>query len=358
MTIHAYNSHSPPNAIIACNRSVRWRLLGSLLLAVALLTNAGCRNCGQQPCAPQPYTPYAAPQYNVAPQFNTAPQYNAAPGYNAPAYTPQGFNNAPTGGSGFRSTSQTRIPSPATYSLNIPGNNNATANANNANANGYRVGQLPSGLLNTGQAAPTPAGQSGNYNQQQGWRRSDGADLNTSSTGEQSAGSRFASAATSVLESSSRVDSGASTASPTFRTASSSNAVNSGVSFTQSDDYRTTETDERLDHSRLPVTDATNVRATAPLVQNQGSGQYVAPYYEPRQQNQLASANQSIRSSQGNFSQPNYSPYQQTQTYQGNFSQPQSQVLAQSTARYDPYEATASAASGDWRTRGRDSSAY
>ena len=39
--------------------------------------------------------------------------------------------------------------------------------------------------------------------------------------------------------------------------------LETGVSFTESTDYRTTSTDERRDNSRLPVTDATNVRVTS-----------------------------------------------------------------------------------------------
>ena len=99
-------------------------------------------------------------------------------------------------------------------------------------------------------------------------------------------GSNRVANATSVLESSARINNQGGTSAA--RTASSSNSVGNGVSFTQSNDYRTTSTDERRDNSRLPVTDATNVRATVPFVQNQagGSGQYVRPYYEPQQQNQ------------------------------------------------------------------------
>lgn len=306
-------------------------VLATCLFAISF---SGCRNC-RQPCAPQPYTPY-----------NTAPAY----GY--------GYNNVNAGLSG---NTQARIPAPPTYSLNIPGGN--------ANANGYRVGQLPNGLLNTQQTAPTPANRPANYNQQQGWRRSDGTNLNTSSTDQPSGSNRFANASTgsSVLESSARINhqnNGSGT-----RTASSSNAdggvAATGVSFTQSTDYQSTSTDERLDNTRLPVTDATNVRATSPFAQNQsGSSQYVQPYYQPNQPRYASLPPTTYN--QGAFVRPNYGPLPPTQTYQGSFhqrfntpaAQPQQQVLAQSTARFDPFQASASTASSDWRDRGRESRSY
>lgn len=303
------------------------------IIGVAIFST-GCRNC-RQPCAPQPYTPYNA---------------NPAYGY--------GNNTNPANYAGGNGLAQARIPAPPTYSLNIPGG------SNNANANGYRVGQLPSGLINTQQNAPTPANRPANYNQQQGWRQSNGNNLDTSSTG-QTGGSNRVASATSVLESSARINNPGATSAT--RTASSSNAVGNGVSFTQSNDYQTTSTDERRDSSRLPVTDATNVRATVPFVQNQtgGSGQYVRPYYEPRQQNQPRYAAVTPTTYyQGAFAQPNarnYNNSTQNQNYQGSFAQryaaaqPQGQVLAQSTTRYDPYQSSASTASNDWRERGRES---
>jgi len=321
----------------------------ALVIIGGVIFSSGCRNCGQQPCAPQPYTPYNA---------------NAPYGY--------GYNANPASSAGGGGLAQARIPAPPTYSLNIPGGRNY----NTANANGYRVGQLPSGLLNTQQNAPTPANRPANYNQQQGWRQSDGNNLNTSSTGQTGGtggtggigGSNRVADATSVLESSAGVNSpGGGWAT---RTASSSNSVGNGVSFTQSNDYRTTSTDERRDNSRLPVTDATNVRATVPFVQNQtgGSGQYVRPYYVPQRQNQprYAAATPTTYY-QGAFEQPNVRNYNnstQPQNYQGSFAQryaaaqPQGQVLAQSTTRYDPYQSSASTASNDWRERGRESQSY
>jgi hypothetical protein len=324
-------------------------ILLSLAICVIAVSFAGCR-C-QQPCAPQQYTPYnTAPAYS-APGSGTVPGYGTAPNFNtAPTYNNGfGFNSANRNGN---AATQARIPAPATYSLNIPGVNN---NANNLNQNRapIRVGQLPSGLLNTRQTAPTPANRPANYNQSQGWRQSNGANLNTSSTGQIGSGNRVADAslAPSVLESSSRINN--TNGAPISRTASLNNASGSGVSFTQSNDYRTTSIDERQDNTRLPVTDATNVRGTTPFAQNNnGSGQYVRPYYQPRQQNQQRAAAPVPTTYQGAFTQP--------QTYQGSFAQrynsaqPQRQVLAQSTARFDPFESTASSSS-DWRDRGRQS---
>jgi len=357
MAKHRYPSPTEINsvtALVRCDSNVvRRTTLSSLLFVSAIVVvsilSTGCRNC-RQPCAPQPYTPY-----------NANP---AAYGY--------GYNNVnPATYNGGNGVAQARIPAPPTYSLNIPGGNN---NYNNANANGYRVGQLPSGLLNTQQNAPTPANRPANYNQQQGWRQSNGNNLNTSSTGQTGNNNRVAAAssAPSVLESSARINNSGGL---DTRTASTSNSVGNGISFTQSNDYRTTATDERQDNSRLPVTDATNVRATAPFAQNQsGSGQYVRPYYEPRQPNQPSPTSQPRYAAlppttyyQGAFAQPNprnYNFQAQPQTIQGSFgqrysgAQPQGQVLAQSTTRYDPYQSSASTASSDWRDRGRESRSY
>ncbi len=333
----------------------------SIVLAVCFCTIgfSGCRNY-RQPCAPQPYTPYNNLPYGYGPPgFNGPPGINGAPGFNGNP----GFNGAPgfNGPPGING-SQARISPPATYSLNIPGANN--------NPNGLRVGQLPNGLINTQQSAPTPVNRPANYNQQQGWRRSDGNDLNTSSTDQADVDNRFARAtsANSVLESSARFN----TPNPPSngsgsRTASAGNAVGSGVSFTQSTDYQTTSTDERLDSTRLAVTDATNVRATAPFAQNQsGGGQYLQPYYQ-RQPNQPRYASLPPTTYyQGAFVRPNYGPLPPTQTFQGRFDQrfatpavqQQQQVLAQSTTRYDPYQSGASTASPDWRDRGRESRSF
>ena len=315
-------------------------ILATCFLAISF---SGCRNCGQT-CVPQQYTPY-----NTAPaQFQQFQQPAAGFGGSGtvnPVPAGYGYNNT---NAAYNSTAQARIQAPSTYSLNIPGVNN--------NANGLRVGQLPSGLLNTQQTAPTPVNRPANYNQQQGWRRSDGNDLNTSSTNQTGDTNRVAdsSGASSVLVSS------AGTNGSTARTASTANAVGTGVSFTQSTDYRTTSTDERRDNSRLPVTDATNVRVTSSIAQTpNASGQNTQPYYQPRYASLPPTTTY-----QGAFVRPDYSA--SPQTYQGSFSQqfaapaaqPQQQVLAQSTARYDPYQATASTASSDWRDRGRESNSF
>ena len=325
--------------------AARQKLLLIFATCLLAISSSGCRTCGQ-PCAPQQYTPY-----NTAPQQYQQFQQPAA-GFGGgsgsvnpvPAYG-YGYNNT---NATYNPSSQARIQAPSTYSLNIPGAN--------SNANSYRVGQLPSGLLNTQQTAPTPANRPANYNQQQGWRRSDGNDLNTSSTnttGTNQVASN--SGASSVL-----VSSNGSNTSP-LRTASATNAVGTGVSFTESTDYRTTSTDERRDNSRLPVTDATNVRVTSSIAQGQNSsGQFTQPYYQPRY------ASLPPTTYQGAFVRPDYSPLPQVQTNRGSFgqqfaapaAQPQQQVLAQSTARYDPYQATASTASSDWRDRGRESNSF
>ena len=333
--------------------------LATCLIAVSL---AGCR-C-RQPGVPPQYTPYNTlppcntPGCNTQQGFNAAPTYNPAPPLNNGTNINNGFgfNNA----SGrINGGSQSRIAAPATYSLNIPGANN--------NANQTRVGQLPSGLLNTRQTAPTPANRPANFNQTQGWRQSNGNNLNTSSTGQPGSSTRVADAsAASVLESSTRTDnSGDPNATAASLTNVSRPGVSPGVSFTRSNDYQTTSVDERRDNTRLPITDATNVRATTPFAQNQSdSRQFVQPYYQPRQPNQPRFAPSVPTTYQGAFippnAQPNFANFNgQPQSYQGSFAQQysaaqsQRQVLAQSTARFDPFESTASTASSDWRNRGR-----
>ena len=140
-------------------------LKASLLMAVVvtLTASSGCRS-GCQNCA--------------------AGGYNGVQGYNQGGYNPAIYNQ---GGSASRSnaagaarfaSNPATIAPPPTYSLNIPGG------GANPYAQGTRVGQLPAGLINTGQAAPTPAGGTNgpaNFNQQQGWRQINGGNLNTQS---------------------------------------------------------------------------------------------------------------------------------------------------------------------------------
>ena len=60
--------------------------------------------------------------------------------------------------------------------------------------------------------------------------------------------------------------------------------TNSGLSFTDTTNFRTTAVDERLDDSRLPVTDASQVRAPTSSLPTTSVGQLNLPYYVPNQQ--------------------------------------------------------------------------
>ena len=96
----------------------------------------------------------------------------------------------------------------------------------------------------------------------------------------------------------------------------------SGTSFTDSRNFATTQTDERLDATRVPVTDATRVRATAQTFI--GSGQQVAfnqtqptqtfAAAAPRTQ-PVYSANAVVASNQPYYINPNL--VQQQQIYSG-----------------------------------------
>ena len=315
-----------------------------------LLAATGCR-CGQQcgpQCAPQqfPQQQFAPQQFQQQqfPQQQIAPQPFGAQGSGSRGFgstTPQ-FINPVAGVSGNSAT----IAAPGTYSLNIPGGRGVNPFATASNGSGTRVGQLPNGLLNTNQAAPTPAtgpNSPGNFNQREGWRSGNGSNLNTQSGSTNSAiGSQFA---TSVLD---RSDSLGQNAASTVPTLARINNVPTpspslqNVATTVSTDYRTTSVDERQDSTRLPVTDASAMQPVSRLAQNTGAVQQ--PYYQPNQ----ATAAQNY---QGSFAQPANSAYQGTfQTPVGSYSAPVSQpqlVQAQSTATYNPYSSTAS----DWRNR-------
>ena len=136
---------------------------------------------------------------------------------------------------------------------------------------------------------------------------------------------------------------------------------NQGLSFTDSTNFRTTAVDERLDQSRLPVTDASQVRAPTRITPSTTVGQFNAPYYVPGRQNVAANApqfaapqriasNPQIRQPIQNQPQAFQRPGGPT-TFVGSFGQPtfaqptqqpyagsnaQNRVLAQSTVYADP----------------------
>ena len=363
-----------------------------MLLAIMaiLATSSGCRNCGRCQPSPVPFQPAQG-----FPGFNRgAPGFNQ--GFGNPAFGNQGFNPA---NQGFNPVSQsTTIAPPATYSLNIPGGGATNPLASRPTT---RVGQLPGGLISTRQPAPTPAtGATGanspaNFNQQQGWRRTDGGSLNTqafnspSANGPAFGGNNGGLRPTAGNQASfnstgntggsgnrgnefpNSVSSGGSTSPSNSAPNRPGRPVFTNVATTRSTDYQTTVVDERLDATRLPVTDASNMQTRVAQNLTQPTGQ---PYYV-RPQNGFAAQTPQFISPQafpqgsatrdalvGTFVQPPNS------AYQGRFANPVGQVgrqfappvssaqlvQAESTATYDPYTSTAS----DWRNRGRDSRSY
>lgn len=294
------------------------------LVGVCVLLNSGCRNRGR-------LTP-----------FNST------------------FNQPSAGGS-------TAVAPPPTYSLNIPG-----ANQNNGSGtNQPVVRQATNTLPNNGALPNNNSNNSGNLNinLQRGWRAA--GDSNFNSGASSSGGTADA---TSVLE---RNNPGvaptrvaANNTGSTNRNAGSyqqqfgqnngqnrnlaqNNPSNNGLSFTDSTNFRTTAVDERLDQSRLPVTDASRVRPPSNFNPLTTVGQFNTPYYAPNQQQLVQNnvRNQAFNNTRvqqpvniqagfnqantvvGRFGQPNFAQ-PTTQPYSGLTTQ--NQVLAQSTVYADP----------------------
>ena len=174
--------------------------------------------------------------------------------------------NQPCGGGGFFANNTTVAPAP-TYSLNIPSvAQNRPFNAPNG------------GPISTTARAPIPAtgAAASGTNSNLQWRQQGGTPINSGSTfgaqpAQQGSGTRLVETntgfnqnnASSVLVGGSLNGVGATQPLPA-----------TGTSFTDSRNFTTTQTDERLDATRVPVTDATQVRATAQTFIS--SGQQVA----------------------------------------------------------------------------------
>jgi len=148
------------------------------------------------------------------------------------------------------------ITPPPTYSLNIPSiaSNQPYYTPRQAAPNSV----LNNNTLNTNQRAPTPATRQATQANQSGWRSTDNNLSNTNTGGSQNPndGRNVPAAPTKFVESNAPANSGSGT-----RTASVAPLPGSGVSFTNSRNYQTTRVDETRDASRLPLTDATTVRA-------------------------------------------------------------------------------------------------
>lgn len=172
------------------------------------------------------------------------------------------------------------IAPPPTYSLNIP----SVAR----NQPYYTPGQTAptNNTLNPNQRAPTPATRQATQQNQGGWRSSDNNLSNAKGASGSDNGRSVLSAPTKFVESNGRNNSGSTT-----RTASTAPLPGSGSSFTNSTNYQTTQVNETQDSTRLPVTDATSVRAPArnfptgaPMTVMQGNGYpgaYQAGYNAP-----------------------------------------------------------------------------
>ena len=187
---------------------------------------------------------------------------------------------------GWLAGSSTVAP-PPTYSLNIPSvaNNQPYYTPGSAAPNSYTV--------NPNLRAPTPAvpGQ-----RQDGWRSTNEQASNGNAEDQESRS--VLATPTTFVESRPTADPNQANPQfnqPSFRTASNIPLPASGYSYTNSQNYLTTRVDERMDATRLPVTDASTVRAparsfptgtfasyAAPLQQTyvaqNGSYQPVAPY--------------------------------------------------------------------------------
>ncbi len=191
-----------------------------ILCACVLSLASGCRNCRLNPCN------------------------NAC-----------GFGASPT------------LPAPPTYSLQIP-----SLGQNQPYYNGVpTTAQTPSYLLNPNSAAPTPASNAPTLAPQQGWR-SVGTNPEVGSNFQNAPQNQPSSLLQQPVDlSPNRAPAGFASQTagqlnsvlqpPDNRTASATN----GLSFMDSVNYRTTRVDERQDDTRLPVTDASGVRAPSTL---------------------------------------------------------------------------------------------
>ena len=161
------------------------------------------------------------------------------------------------------------LPAPPTYSLQIP-----SLGQNQPYYNGVpTTARQPSYLVNPNSAAPTPASSTPTLAPQQGWRPVGTNQFSNPSVGSTSP-NLPQNQPTSVLQS--PVDLSPNRAPTGFasqpastpalnsvlqpsdnRTASAAN----GISYRDSVNYRSTRVDERQDETRLPVTDASSVRA-------------------------------------------------------------------------------------------------
>ena len=311
-------------------------------------------------------------------------------------------NRGVCGGSCFSANqfaNQATIAPPATYSLTIPGSPNAIAlnNGGSGTTNQAPVRQATNTQpLNNGvnvQNGWVPAGSTSTTNSTiQGSQSTLPANNSTSGLNSQSQQNiRVAQNQTQLVNvnpiNRPAVSGSSSRSNVASNTQSNVAAQTNGLSFTDATNFRSTAVDERLDQSRLPVTDASLVRAPTNFSPTTSVGQFSAPYYVPQQQlatvqrfnngsgnrviavpqlqqvpqqpiapqyQQVVQANNRVNTTVGSFGQPAFAQPPQ-QNYQGLATQ-NPQVLAQSTVYADP--ATDPNLNSAWRDRdltaGRD----
>jgi hypothetical protein len=151
------------------------------------------------------------------------------------------------------------IAPPPTYSLQIPSANGNPAYYVPGGPNPNATANLPSYLVDPSRRAPVPASNNGgtNINQQNGWRPTGGTNLSSTSATARP-GSNVPNALGNPGIARTQIASA-----PTAR------------SVVTSVDYASTRSNEQLDPTRLPATDASNVRAPAGFINN-GTSQRLA----------------------------------------------------------------------------------
>jgi hypothetical protein len=168
-----------------------------------------------------------------------------------------------------------RVAPPPTYTLNIPSvaNNNQPYYTPSAAApNNY--------TLNPNQSAPTPA----NQQNQNGWRQTGNQQNNGAGA---SPGERRSVLTTPTTFVETRPNINQAGFPGNQRAPRTAALPGSGYSYTDSANYRTTQVDESRDATRLPVTDASTVRAPARFFPTGNVAQFQQP-------NQIYPANYSV----------------------------------------------------------------
>lgn len=247
-----------------------------------------------------------------------------------PACAGNGYGYSPT------------IAPPPTYSLQIPSANGNAAYYVPGSPNPNATANLPSYLVDPNRRAPVPQGNTGgvNVNQQNGWRPTGNNNLSTNTS----------TTLPTTLAQNAGQNNGQNTRAFGNVPAQVASAP-TAQSVVTSIDYASTRSNEQLDPTRLPATDASNVRAPAGFVNN-GSATRLAQAQPPSAPVLPNTFNQAVA-----FTQPAPTVYngtpliaqQQAQPfYYGTPTVRQSAptVLAQSTATGIP-----SAGSAGWTDR-------